>query len=164
MRVFKPPVEVPKNPPEVSVFLAGSIEMGKAVDWQKELTDYVSKNVSVPTLICNPRRDDWDSSWEQSINNKEFVRQVGWEMSNILRCDIVVFFIQADTKSPITLLELGLVATDALAGKKKVIVCCEEGFFRKGNVDIVSACFQMQAVKNLEELKKALGDMIMNGL
>lgn len=53
--------------PRPWVFLAGSIEMGEAEDWQaqvvKELSDYT---------ILNPRRGDWDSSWEQSINNPHF--------------------------------------------------------------------------------------------
>lgn len=53
----------------LSVFLAGSIEMGSAENWQarveRELADY-------DVLIFNPRRDDWDSSWVQSINNPRF--------------------------------------------------------------------------------------------
>ena len=36
------------------------------------------KSIPIPLkdeegIILNPRRDDWDSSWTQSINNKEFL-------------------------------------------------------------------------------------------
>lgn len=43
-----------------SVFLAGSIEMGAAEDWQDKLT----KLLNHPNIdyILNPRRDDWDST------------------------------------------------------------------------------------------------------
>jgi hypothetical protein len=40
-------------------------------------------------------------------------------------------YFDPNTKSPISLLELGLFAQS-----KKLIVCCPRGFWRKGNVDI----------------------------
>jgi hypothetical protein len=112
-----------------SVFLAGSIEMGKAENWQ----DFVTKELSrEDVIILNPRRDDWDSSWEQQIDNLKFREQVMWELKAMERADIIAMYFDPSTKSPISLLELGLYACS-----KKLIVYCPEGFWRKGNVDLV---------------------------
>ena len=51
------------------------------------------------------------------------------------------------TKSPISLLELGL-----FADKYKLIVYCPEGFWRKGNVDIVCKRYNVTQVNSLDEL------------
>jgi len=43
-----------------------------------------------PFLFLNPRRDDWDSTWEQNIGNKEFKNQVIWELNCLGSADIIV--------------------------------------------------------------------------
>ena len=74
MKVIKPPKRDFYGR-GTKIFLAGSIEMGTAEDWQskviKELETYKG-------YIFNPRRDDWDSSWVQDINNSQFFEQVTW--------------------------------------------------------------------------------------
>ena len=52
-----------------SVFLAGSIEQGKAIDWQKYVTQ---KLQDTDITVLNPRRDNWDASWSQDKNFSEF--------------------------------------------------------------------------------------------
>jgi len=42
----------------ISVFLGGSVEMGKAVDWQKEVIKALKDK---QIIFLNPRRNDWDS-------------------------------------------------------------------------------------------------------
>lgn len=112
-----------------SIFLAGSIEMGTAENWQERIEKDL-ENESV--TIFNPRRDDWDSSWKQEIQNPQFYQQVTWELDALERSDVIAMYFDPNTKSPISLLELGLfAATD------NVVVYCPEGFWRKGNVDIV---------------------------
>lgn len=59
------------------IFLAGSIEMGKAIDWQTKVTEAL-KNHDI--TILNPRRDDWDSSWKPTIDDPKFREQVEWEL------------------------------------------------------------------------------------
>lgn len=55
-----------------SIFLAGSIEMGVAEDRQTELVnDFADTDI----LILNPRRQVWDASWVQDINNAPFREQ-----------------------------------------------------------------------------------------
>lgn len=136
-----------------SIFLAGSIEMGEADDWQTKLTDHLKKNHDdKDILIYNPRRGDWNSSWKQEISDPKFFEQVTWELDNIDSCDIAIVYFDKETKSPITLLELGKIAEMG----KNCIVCCPEGFWRKGNVDIVCSRKNIPVVNSLEELCEAL--------
>ena len=100
-----------------------------AEEWQRKLiNDLQDENY----IFLNPRRNDWDSTWEQKITNPNFYEQVNWEL-NALECsDVIVMYFDPNTMSPITLLELGIHAKS-----RKLIVYCPEGFWRKGNVDIV---------------------------
>ncbi len=131
-----------------SIFLAGSIEMGKAVDWQKEVEE---KFEYEGITLFNPRRDDWDSSWVQSKDNPQFREQVEWELDALEYCDTIFMYLAPGTISPISLLELGLHAKS-----KKLIVCCPEGFHRKGNVDIVCEKYNVPQIDSIDELYEAL--------
>jgi nucleoside 2-deoxyribosyltransferase len=129
------------------VFLAGSIEMGKAVDWQTKVEQALgNKNV----VVLNPRRDDWDSNWKQEKDNPQFAEQVNWELDALHDADFIVMYFDPATKSPITLLELGLYAWQKPVGN--FIVCCPEGFWRKGNVDIVADRCQLTVTTTLDEM------------
>ena len=103
--------------------------MGKAEDWQNSIIEKFSGS---PVTFLNPRRDAWDSSWEQRKYNKNFRSQVEWEIEMQEKADIIFMYFSPETKSPISLLELGLFARTG-----KLIVCCPETFWRKGNVEIV---------------------------
>ena len=144
-----------------TVFLAGSIDMGEAENWQEKLSKEVSElaesNKKHITLF-NPRRDDWDSSWKQEINNTQFFDQVSWELDHIDRCNYAVIFFSKESKAPITLMELGKISE---MNNKKVIVFCPEGYHRKGNVDIVCYRKDIPVTETYEEFmetfKKTLG-------
>jgi len=148
MRVIKAPEEIYGSGSEELIFLAGSIEMGTANDWQEE---FASTLEGERVVILNPRRDDWDSSWEQSIDNPKFREQVEWELTAMQRANVIVMHFEPNTKSPITLLELGLFANSG-----KLIVHCPEGYWRKGNVDIVCNRFRISQVENLSDIKGML--------
>lgn len=147
--VFKPPKKNADSLSRVSVFLAGSIEMGAAVDWQTAVTNTLS---DLPINIFNPRRDDWDSSWKQDISHPKFREQVEWELDHLTVADFVLFNFDPDTKAPITLLELGLATT----GGGSNFVCCPPGFWRRGNVQIVCDRFNMPLFDGLDDAVTAL--------
>ena len=128
----------------VNIFLAGSIELGLAENWQKKVVDALSDK---RIRFINPRRDDWDSSWSQDIHNDQFVEQVVWELSSMEQSHLIIMYFDPNTKSPISLLELGLNAD-----KQKLIVLCPEGFWRKGNVDVVCEYYNINQVDTFEEL------------
>ena len=129
---------------EKTVFLAGSIEMGKARGWQQEI---IEKCKDTDFIFLNPRRDDWDSSWVHSIHNKQFKEQVRWELDALEDAEKIVMYIDPNTTSPITLLELGLHAYS-----DRLCVCCPEGFYRKGNVDIVCDYYGVPMVDDIDGL------------
>lgn len=127
-----------------SIFLAGSIDMGLAPDWQQMVIDQLDS----PNLtILNPRRKDWDSSWEQRIENQQFNEQVTWELEGLERADLILMYLDPATQAPISLMELGLSAA-----KGTMIVCCPEGYWRKGNVDIVCKKYEIPQSNTLIEL------------
>ena len=142
MKVIKPPNAFQVE--GVSIFLAGSIEMGKAENWQQKVERLLADEI---VTIFNPRRDDWDNSWIQSIDNPNFKEQVVWELGALDLADIIAMYFDPSTISPISLLELGLFADSG-----KLIVCCPEGFWRKGNVDIVCERYNIEQVPNLGDL------------
>lgn len=140
---FKPPTPLPTSFDEPTVFLAGSIEQGQAIDWQAA----AAKSLEARGItVLNPRRDDWDPSWQQRLSNAPFRAQVEWELDGLTRCDAVLMYFAPATQAPITLLELGLVAPSG-----KLIVSCPDGYWRKGNVEIVCARFGVPVVERLEE-------------
>lgn len=145
-RKFLPPESIASRDRTVKyVFLAGSIEMGKAKDWQKEMEDFFEKE---GWGTFNPRRKDWDSSWEQSIEDPQFYQQVSWELDGLEKADMVLLYLEPDTKSPISLLELGKFSIPG-----KTFVVCPDGFWRKGNVDIFCVKYNIPVFESLEKFK-----------
>ena len=153
MRIVKPPEFYQTK--GFSVFLAGSIEMGTCADWQNELIQLVEDHTewSSNFTIYSPRRDDFDATQDQHISNPYFFQQVTWELDYIDKCDVVVMYLDPVTKSPISVFELGY-----LAGKcpQKLVVCCPDRFYRKGNVDIICHRFGIEQVPYIASLAGAL--------
>lgn len=130
------------------LFLAGSIDMGGAPDWQEEVIKGVA---DLDVAVLNPRREAWDSSWRQSIDEPMFREQVEWELDGLERADLVAVYFAPSGPAPITLLELGLFARSG-----KLVVCCPDGYWRKGNVEIVCARFGIPLVPELPDLIRAV--------
>ena len=148
VRVLKPPSALAIDARERVVFLAGSIEMGTAEDWQTRLTAALDTREGV---VLNPRRDEWDASWRQSIEEPKFREQVEWELAGLERADVIAMWFDPATKSPITLLELGLFARSG-----KVVVGCPDGFWRRGNVEVVCARWNVPLVATWEAFIAAI--------
>jgi hypothetical protein len=145
--VLKPPSRIELTPGARSVFLAGSIEMGSADDWQAVIT---SELEDLDISILNPRRDAWDASWEQSKSFPPFREQVEWELEAQERATVIAMYFAPTTKAPVTLLELGLCAKS-----RRLIVCCPSGYWRRGNVEIVCMRYGVRLVPDLEALARA---------
>lgn len=148
MRVLKPPTPLVIPDGARIVFLAGSIEMGAAEDWQTRLT---AKLEARDLVVLNPRRDEWDTSWRQSIDEPKFREQVEWELDGLERADVIAMWFAADTRSPITLLELGLFARSG-----KLIVGCPPGFWRRGNVEVVCQRYGARLLADWDEFERAV--------
>ena len=87
----------------------------------------ISSLADCDITIFNPRREAWDSSWSNTIEHSE---------------------------SPVTLMELGMQAR--AIPMPKIIVCCPDGYWRKGNVDIVCRRQNIKQVDSLEALIEAI--------
>lgn len=72
--------------------------------------------------------------------------------------DVIAMYMGPQSQAPISLLELGLFARSG-----KMIVACPDGFWRRGNVQIVCKRFEVELVNSLEELvqgiERRLGDL-----
>ena len=142
--IIKSPNVIPPEDNRLKIFLGGSIDMGKSENWQARIEKQLS-NYNV--VVLNPRREDWNSEWKPISTNKNFRKQVEWELSALEASDIIVMYFAPGSQSPISLLEFGLYAkTD------KLIVLCPDGFRRKGNVEIVSEKYNVPTVNTFNEL------------
>ncbi|MEM7372849.1 MAG: nucleoside 2-deoxyribosyltransferase domain-containing protein [Bacteroidota bacterium] len=131
-----------------SIFLAGSIDQDKADNWQKRVIQAFS---DFSGTLLNPRRASWNAEWEQSIHHPAFREQVEWELDALEKADKILLYFDPQSLAPISLLELGLFARS-----QKIYVCCPDGYWRKGNVDIICNRYEIPQYPNLEDLVSAL--------
>ena len=129
-----------------TLFLAGSIEMGTAEHWQNRVIEALKDCKRL--TIYNPRRDDWDSSWVQSIDNPQFIEQVEWELDNLQRANLAIFYFDPSTKSPITLMELGMMSNP---WSPRTLVVCPKGFWRRSNVEFFCAREGIEFFETLDD-------------
>ena len=156
IEVCKPPAVPVVREGAKTIFLGGSIEMGTAEDWQTKVTDFL-KYLNCSIQIFNPRRDAWDSSWEQVASNEKFSEQVNWELDQIERADIKAFYFDPNTKSPVTMLELGLMLSKY---PDKCVVCSPPGFWRRGNLEITCTRHGVLLLSSMDEFTKMIEQKI----
>lgn len=155
MHVYYPPDRAVSTTEGIpTLFLAGSIEMGTAENWQDKLIEYL-KNYK--TIIFNPRRKEWDSSWKQEFNNPNFYQQVNWELNCLDHADVIALYFDPNTKSPISLLELGLYASSG-----KLVVCCPDGFWKKGNVVMVCEKYNIPIIEEFGYFNRYIKTKLIN--
>jgi hypothetical protein len=105
-----------------TVFLAGTIDNGDSSNWQEEL---IEKCQDLNITFFNPRRKDWLG--EPSKEELEY--QIKWEQEHLDSADTIIMCLLDNSKSPISLLELGLYAQSG-----KLLVFCNKTFYRYDNV------------------------------
>lgn len=148
-----PPNQIPNKGNDVKIFLAGTIDNGDSEDWQAIARKYLIRNfdkigyTKKRLLVLNPRRVEWDASWEQKFESPQFFQQVSWEIDAMEKSNLIIMNFLPESKSPISLLELGLFAKSG-----KMMVCCPDEFYRSGNVQIVCNKFNIPLFKTLSEL------------
>lgn len=147
--MLRPHQELPEafsgGEPYTSIFLAGTIDMGTGEDWQSGLMDYFSSQPG-RYLLFNPRQENWDAS-----RPGEMDYQVNWELEHLEKADIIIMNILPGSKSPITLLELGLFAKSG-----KLHVACTPEFYRYDNVRITCSRYGVPLYSSLDEMLQAL--------
>lgn len=133
------PAEAASDRSFTKVFLAGTIDMGNSRDWQKEIYDRFSAT-SGRYIIFNPRQEHWDAT-----RPGEMDYQVRWELDHLEEADIIMMYIIGTSKSPVSLLEMGLHAKGG-----KMVVICEEDFYRYDNVRITCDYYDVPLYTDLD--------------
>jgi hypothetical protein len=143
MKLITSPQKIGKEKKPM-IFLAGSIEMGQAEDWQTEIAGRLGDYAGT---LLNPRREHWGYNWHQSIKNKKFREQLEWEFAGLEKSDYIIMYFAPGSKSPISLLELG-----TFARSHKIICCCPQKFWRRANVEFICQKFKIPFVDDLDKL------------
>ena len=157
MKILKPNDDLEFEHSDYLVFLGGSIEMGVAENWQDRLIHALG-GFPDSVILMNPRRDDWDSSWEQDPTpGTQFHRQVTWELIAQESASLKIYYFAAATTSPITLMELG-----AFGDSNHTIVCCPPSYYRYGNVAMFCARYNIPLVHAFDELVTTLTERILD--
>jgi hypothetical protein len=139
----------------VRVFLAGSIDMGAAPNWQKNLIDAYKRHDEPIRDITfyNPRRPKGFKG-KQTLDNVDFVTQVNWELDHINRSDIVLMYLTEESKAPISLLEFGYIYNHS--DDIEFVLGVEQGFYRRGNLEVMADRGRLNIFDNLQDCKEAL--------
>lgn len=146
MKVYTAPESLHNvNSYSTSIFLAGTIDNGKASHWQTYVIQEIAKKGLINTCIINPRKPDWDANLDPSVKSAEIYQQVMWELKGLELATVVVFYFEPGSISPISLLELGHFSF-------KARVVCPEGYTRKANVDIYCEKFDIPVYDSLDAL------------
>jgi hypothetical protein len=148
-QIYRAPEDTPKWKYIPSIFLAGSIDMGKAEEWQLEIEEALKDE---KVIIYNPRRLDFDSTAEYSERNPYMNTQIIWELRHLDKAHIIIFYFDPNGKAPITLYELGRVSKAVSERKKFGIVLCPKGYWKRANVIINSQYDGFIIVDSKEEL------------
>lgn len=114
----------------VKVFLAGTIDADTgSEDWQHKICKRIedTTNNKYNITIYNPRREEFPDSGSSEVR-----RQIKWEHKHMDDADLIVMNILEDSKSPISLMEMGMYAESG-----KLVVFCKTGFYRYDNVQMV---------------------------
>ena len=141
------------------IFLAGTIDNGESEDWQTDVyhnllwliepavvtygQDYCTPPGKYNVVMYSPRRKDWKT--DATVEDVE--NQIRWEQDKLEKADLIVMALQDNSKSPISLLELGLYGTEG-----KLICFCTENFYRYTNVKLTCEKFLIPFYETLRPI------------
>lgn len=132
MELYTPLAKIKKDNTPI-LFLAGSIT-GED-NWRtiiiNELTNYNVK-------IINPHTEDHE--------NNNIKQQTLWELDAMETADIIAMYFASGSISAISLFEFGL-----FVNTKKLIVCCENDFWKKDYINIICEKYGIKNYKNIQK-------------
>jgi Nucleoside 2-deoxyribosyltransferase like len=155
LHYYKAPTPVPMKfgmAEYPTLFLAGTIDDGNSENWQDRAIGIIASEISGDFSVVNPRRDNWDPH----LGESELRKQINWELDNIQRSHVVFMYLHPGSKSPISLLEMGLMIGQTSTGMalNRLVVCCPPGFWRKTNVEVVCERNSIHLYEDFDEALK----------
>lgn len=123
--------------PGFSIFLAGAIDMGVAVDWQAEVVRRLRDFDNL--VILNPRR--------LQFTPDTLDEQIKWELENLEDVDLIFMWLPKDSKAPISFFEAGLYWRSG-----KLLIGAEPGFYRRRNLEITGEYYAVLLYSSLDEM------------
>jgi hypothetical protein len=126
---------------QYSVFLAGAIDMGAAVDWQAQVIEAFADYPHI--TLYNPRR--------AAFTPDTLDEQIEWELRALTAATSVLMWFPANTKAPIALLETGLFMQSG-----KLFVGAEPGFYRRRNLEMTCEFFGVPLYDSIEAVVAAI--------
>lgn len=159
----------------IKIFLAGTIDNGDSENWQDKLIsklqwyqlnpdseedpgfDYaLGANEGNDIVIFNPRRENWNPN----STNEDLINQIKWEQDHLDKADLIIMYLADNSKSPISLLELGLYGPGG-----KMIVFCTENFYRSTNIKLTCQKYLIPLIQStdvnniVKEIEKIYNDI-----
>ena len=135
--------KLPNKSNSKSVFLVCTIDNGDSLNWQdKTIIELINLGIN-DIEIYNPRREHWNPN----PSKEEMEYQIKWEQDHLDKANFIAMVLLDDSKSPISLLELGLYAKS-----NKLIVFCTPNFYRWDNVRLTCEKYNIELVQDTTPL------------
>ncbi len=126
--VTPPSLFVPRS--GIKIFLGGSIDLGNAPDWNKNVIKFIEKFwTEINITLYNPRRPG-------EFNPDDEVEQAAWSISMLNIADYILLYLTGDGASPISTLELGMFIKDP-----RLFLSINEEYSRKEIIEYHYNCF-----------------------
>ncbi|KAI7786263.1 hypothetical protein LA080_004084 [Diaporthe eres] len=131
--------------PTRSIFLAGPTE----ISWRAGFIAALRQRLTSTNItVFDPFQPRWDGTWREDVDkDPRFAAQVDWELAAQDTAATIAVFFHADSKAPVSLLELGLCARSG-----KAVVGCEPGYWKRGNVQAVCHRYGVPLADSLDGL------------
>ncbi|CAM1372061.1 nucleoside 2-deoxyribosyltransferase domain-containing protein [Tenacibaculum xiamenense] len=128
------------------VFLAGSMCIDKEDDWRKN----VIKNFANVFDFIDPTNEN-----HNLLNDSQMEHHINWELEGLELSDIILMNLLPESKSPISMVELGLYARS-----NKLIICCPENFYQYRYIKTLAKKYNValftELEKGIQHLKKEI--------
>jgi hypothetical protein len=158
MTIINAPAKYNPELSGVTVYLAGVVDRAVTEDWRDQITTALGKlRLSFDITVFNPKRNDWDEGWIPEMNNPQFSEQVNWELDALNISKWIIVYFKKNAQAPVSILEFGMYADSG-----RLLVCCEGGFWKKGNIDIICSRKNIPAFETMQQLTGHLVNKLMN--
>lgn len=122
-----------------SIFLAGAIDMGAAVDWQQDVVDAFA---GIDVALFNPRR--------AAFTPDTLDEQIRWELAALDNADAILMWLPGSAKAPVSMFEAGLFWRDS-----RFVIGADPAFYRRRNLELTGEHYDTRVYASLGETMAA---------